>query len=221
MRAESRSPSRGRKSRSGSKKRADDSPPQYNSPRQKLYEAKFEKYLANKEQKQKQHKKLEKMKKEDFEIYMRGPESPSKSSKRFHSKERGGKYEPESLLPADYDQQLINKKLEEDKHTNAYSNSKDPFKRLGVSNEDKMTFFLLKWIFNAVKRDSALEDTKLQGKPYITKVDLVKQLAKNDELMNALGYEGPEQITSGVKKMATAKDGCMLWEEFLDFFFLR
>jgi len=46
--AESRSPSRGRQSRSASKKR-DDSPPQYNSPRQKLYEAKFEKYLANKE----------------------------------------------------------------------------------------------------------------------------------------------------------------------------
>jgi len=43
------------------------------------------------------------MKKEDFEIYMRGPESPSKQSRRFSSKERGGKYEPESLIPADYD----------------------------------------------------------------------------------------------------------------------
>lgn len=154
---------------------------------------------------------------------MRGPESPSKKSKRFNSKEKQGKYEPESLLPSDYDQQLINKKLEEDRVRNGhgYSNSKDPFRRLGVSNEDKMTFFLLKWIFNAVKRDSPLEDTKLQGKPYITKVDLVKQLAKNDELMNALGYEGPEEITQGVKKMVTIKDGSMLWEEFLDFFFMR
>jgi hypothetical protein len=156
---------------------------------------------------------------------MRGPESPSKKSKRFSaSKERNSnKYEPESLIPSDYDQQLIQKKQEEDRlrGSHAYSNAKDPFRRLGVSNEDKMTFFLLKWIFNAVKRDSALEDTKLQGKPYITKVDLVKQLAKNDELMHALGYEGPEEITRGVKQMATAKDGCMLWEEFLDFFFLR
>lgn len=163
------------------------------------------------------------MKKEDFEIYMRGPDSPSKQSKRFHSKERGSKYEPDSLIPSDYDQKLIDRKLEDDKMrgSQGFSNSKDPFKRLGVSNEDKMTFFLLKWIFNAVKRDSPLEDTKLQGKPYITKVDLVKQLAKNDELMNALGYEGPEEITTGVRKMPTTKEGSMLWEEFLDFFFMR
>ena len=96
---------------------------------------------------------------------MRGPESPSKKSKRFSSsKERNGnKYEPESLIPSDYDQQLIQKKQEEDRlrGSHANSNAKDPFRRLGVSNEDKMTFFLLKWIFNAVKRDSALEDTKL------------------------------------------------------------
>lgn len=55
----------------------------------------------------------------------------------------------------------------------------------------------------------------------MTKVDLVKQLAKNDELMGALGYDGPEEVTAGVKKSVTAKEGCLLWEEFLDFFFMR
>ena len=30
----------------------------------------------------------------------------------------------------------------------------DPFKLLGISNEDKMTYFLLKWVFNAIKLDS-------------------------------------------------------------------
>lgn len=30
----------------------------------------------------------------------------------------------------------------------------DPFKLLGVSSEDKMSFFLLKWVFNAIKLDS-------------------------------------------------------------------
>lgn len=77
-----------------------------------LYEAKFEKYLANKEQKTKQTKKLEKLKKEDFEIYMRGPASPSKRAKRFSaSKDRKseGKYDPESLIPSDYEKQLIEK----------------------------------------------------------------------------------------------------------------
>ena len=84
-----------------------------------------------------------------------------------------------------------------------------------------MTFFLLKWIFNAIKRESSVEDNKLQGKPYIPKGDLVKQLSKNDELMNALGYDSPEEVASAVKKAASGKDGCLLWEEFLDFFFLR
>lgn len=65
---------------------------------------------------------------------------------------------------------------------------KDKFKSLGVSNEDKMTFFLLKWIFNAIKRESSEEDPKLKGRSYVTKIDLIKQLGKNDELMKALGY---------------------------------
>lgn len=50
---------------------------------------------------------MEKLKKEDFEIYMRGPTSPSKRSKRFHSKDREAKYEPESLIPANYEEQLV------------------------------------------------------------------------------------------------------------------
>ena len=58
---------------------------------------------------------MDKLKKEYFEIYMKGPESPSKQSRRF-SKERGpGKYEADSLIPANYDEQLLLKKQEEDK----------------------------------------------------------------------------------------------------------
>jgi hypothetical protein len=59
---------------------------------------------------------------------------------------------------------------------------------LGVSQEEKMSFFLLKWVFNAIKRESDKEDPTLKGKPYVTKNELVKQLAKNQELMMALGY---------------------------------
>jgi len=57
--------------------------------------------------------------------------------------------------------------------------NKDPFKLLGVSNENKMAFFLLKWVFNAIKRDSEVTDTKLGGKQYVQKQELVKQLSKN------------------------------------------
>jgi len=52
-----------------------------------------------------------------------------------------------------------------------------------------MTFFLLKWVFNAIKRDSAEDDPKFKGQSYISKGDLIKQLSKNPELMRALGYE--------------------------------
>jgi len=37
-----------------------------------------------------------------------------------------------------------------------------------------MVFYLLKWIFNAIKIESDPEDSVLKGHPYIKKVDLVK-----------------------------------------------
>jgi hypothetical protein len=45
------------------------------------------------------------------------------------------------LIPEDYEDHLMREELI--KNRNA-----DPFKLLGVSNEDKLTFFLLKWKFN-------------------------------------------------------------------------
>lgn len=81
---------------------------------------------------------------------------------------------------------MVQKQLEEEKRLQSLK--KDKFRSLGVSNEDKMTFFLLKWIFNAIKRESSEEDPKLKGRSYVTKIDLIKQLGKNDELMKALGY---------------------------------
>lgn len=50
----------------------------------------------------------------------------------------------------------------------------DPFATLGVGTADKMSFFLLKWVFNAIKRESSDDDQVFQGKPYISRKDLVK-----------------------------------------------
>ena len=71
---------------------------------------------------------------------------------------------------------------------------KDPFKVLGVSQEDKMTFFLLKWVFDAIKQDSEVGDEKLAGKAYVTKRDLVSQLSKNPELTNALDIRSKREL---------------------------
>lgn len=49
----------------------------------------------------------------------------------------------------------------------------DPFKLLGVSNEDKMSFFLLKWVFNAIKRNSSREDSLLKGQQFVNKTELI------------------------------------------------
>ena len=62
-----------------------------------------------------------------------------------------------------------------------------------------MTFFLLKWVFNAIKHDSAEDDPKFQGQSFVSKTDLVKQLGKNPELMRSLGYDDQRQLAEGVK----------------------
>jgi len=98
---------------------------------------------------------------------------------------------------------------------------KDPFKVLGVSPEDKMTFFLLKWVFDYIKQDSEVEDEMLAGKAYVTKKDLVSQLSKNPELMNALDIKSRRELNDQVENAACAKQGCLTWEEFLNYFFLR
>jgi hypothetical protein len=45
---------------------------------------------------------------------------------------------------------------------------------LGVNNEDKMTFFLLKWVFNAIKQESDKTDLKLKGRDFCDRKELVK-----------------------------------------------
>lgn len=37
-----------------------------------------------------------------------------------------------------------------------------------------MTFFLLKWVFNAIKRDSAEDDPTFKGASYVSKIDFIK-----------------------------------------------
>jgi hypothetical protein len=51
------------------------------------------------------------MKKEDFDRYTKGPDSPAKSSKRFNDRSLTRKsYANEDLIPEDYDEGLIVRK---------------------------------------------------------------------------------------------------------------
>jgi len=101
------------------------------------------------------------------------------------------------------------------------SRKKDPFKTLGVSAEDKMSFFLLKWVFNAIKQDSDEDDAKLKGKKFMKKAELVQQLSQNSELMDALEIKSNKDLKKMVRQANCVKEGCLTWEEFLSFFFCR
>jgi len=117
-------------------------------------------------------------------------------------------------MPEGYENHLMREEL-------VKKTQQDPFKLLGVSNDDKMAFFLLKWVFNAIKRESDKEDSELKGNEYVTKAELYKQLVKNKELMGALDFTEVKDLQREVRAYRSAKQGTMMWEEFLDFFFGR
>ena len=76
-----------------------------------------------------------------------------------------GKFDKDFLMPEGYEEHLMREDLMDTR--------KDPFKVLGVSPEDKMTFFLLKWVFDYIKQDSDADDELLAGKSFVSKKDLV------------------------------------------------
>ena len=187
------------------------------SPRRKVFEAKYEKFIANKLQKENIEKRQYAQKPADFDITTKGRDSPSKRTNNFKgfdsNLKASGKFEAEDLVPTGYEQHLMKEEL--------MGKKKDPFKVLGVSAEEKMTFFLLKWVFNAIKQSSDEDDPKLKGKKFMRKNELVQQLSKNSELMEALSIMSTKELNQKVKAANCVKDGCLTWEEFLAFFFCR
>lgn len=116
-------------------------------------------------------------------------------------------------MPEGYEEHLMREDLMDTR--------KDPFKVLGVSPEDKMTFFLLKWVFDYIKQDSDADDELLAGKSFVSKKDLVSQLSKNPELMNALEVRSKRELNDYVENSHCEKKGCLTWNEFLNCFFLK
>ena len=156
----------------------------------------------------------------DFDITTKNRQSPSKKARKYTTVvgaeidfKPSGKFESEQLMPEGYEELLMREEL--------LDTRKDPFRVLGVSQEDKMTFFLLKWVFDYIKQDSEVEDENLAGKAFVMKKDLVSQLSKNPELMNALDIRSKRELNDQVENAACAKQGCLTWDEFLNYFFLR
>ena len=62
-----------------------------------------------------------------------------------------------------------------------------------------MSFFLLKWVFNAIKQESSTADEKLKGQFYVNKKEVVSQLSKNAELMTALSLSNGLVLSEEIK----------------------
>ena len=65
------------------KKKSDKAKAKQPSPRKQVYEAKFDMYLQNKYYQERVEKKQKSQKKEDFDLYTKGKDSPSKKADKL------------------------------------------------------------------------------------------------------------------------------------------
>lgn len=77
-----------------------------------------------------------------------------------------------------------------------------------MSKEDKLTFSILKWIFNAMKK----KDNTVYRK------ELVDQLDQNFDILQSLGFSNTAKIEHDLNEVRTKQIGKLDWPEFLDFF---
>jgi hypothetical protein len=168
-------------------------------------------------------KRVELQKVPDFDITTKNQNSPSKWKNHFPEARRPGtaqaRIDEDDLMPEGYEDYLVREDLLKKKQLE--KEQMDPFKELGVSKEDKMTFFLLKWVFNAIRQPGDPKDHKLKGKDYIDRKELVRQLAKNTELMHELEFDSSRKLWKELQVAGGAKPDVLTWDEYLDFFFLR
>ena len=168
------------------------------SPRTLVYQAKYSKYKINKQLNQ-EFEDLKPVKK-NFDLYLQGKESKNLKAKEidwddlFTQKIKPPKYNKDyPVYQEDYDLKVfatIKNKLE------------------SMSKEDKLTFSILKWIFNAMKK----KDNTIYRK------ELVEQLDQNFDILQSLGFNDTEQIEHDLGLVRTKQIGKLNWEEFLDFF---
>ena len=138
---------------------------------------------------------------EAFDISTKNAKSPSLRRLNYvenkHLKEAAlTRSEQQGLIPYGYEQALMQQKPRS-----------DLFTKLGVSPQDKMAFFLLKWVWNSVAEDGT-----------VTKKSLVHQLQSNKELLAALSKQSA-QLKSELGSFRSAQSDLLDWTEFMDFFF--
>jgi hypothetical protein len=162
------------------------------------YEAKFTKYRVNRKLKEEYDE--EKPQKKDFDLYLKGKDSANVEAKKinwddlFAQKLKPAKFSKDfAVYKSDYDIRMLEtmrSKLDT------------------LSKEDKLTFSILKWIFNALKK----KDSKVNRR------ELIEQLDQNIDILQSLGFESTEDVSHQLNMLRTNTIGKLTWEEFLEFF---
>jgi hypothetical protein len=163
-----------------------------------LYEAKFAKYRVNR--KMKHEFDSEKKVAIEFDLYLKGKESSNTKAKCidwddiFSQKLKPAKFSTDyAVYQSDYDMNMfetVRRKAED------------------LSKEDKLTFSVLKWIYNALKKKDGT----------VNRRELTDQLDQNIDIMQSLGFESADDVNYGLSMLRTQQTGKLTWEEFLDFF---
>lgn len=87
-----------------------------------------------------------------------------------------------------------------------------------ITQQDKMVFGILKWIFDAIKQ---VDETFIDDEGFVDKTELHDQLSKNPQIIAALGFNDVEEVKVAMDETETQTFGQINWAEFLDFFFSK
>ena len=172
------------------------------SPRSQVYLAKFSKYKINK----KLYNEYEKAKptRKDFDLVLKGKDSKNKLSKSIHWDDLFKQKLRPKKFSKDFDV------YQEDYDLTVFESIKNKLERM--SKEDKVTFSILKWVFNAIKNKK--DNT-------ITKKELSEQLDQNVDIIKSLGFANSDEVYHQLSSLKTKQSGKLNWEEFLDFFWSK
>lgn len=159
--------------------------------------------MYNKHQKEKYDASKDHNKKPEYNTWMYGPESANILAKsidwegtdvykKLHSLAKP------KLTEHDVDEdQLLRSGIQE--HQSSLES---------LSKQDEIIFNILKWIFNAIKKEHES----------VNKTELLNQLKNNGDTMKSLGFRNIAEFDDAVNSFPTSQQGYFTWEEFIDFF---
>jgi len=166
------------------------------------YEAKFKRYLYNKHLKTKFDESHKSDTKREYDTWMYGPESPHKDAKTIDWEGTDTYKKMHFSGKKDFSEDLHEDQLLREGLTQQTD------KLEVMSKQDEIIFNILKWIFNAIKKDMELVD----------KLQVIEQLKSNSDTILSLGFTNIQEFKTELLEFPTTSEGKMSWEEFIDFF---